>query len=213
MPSLNRHKINAFVYTYIKSTYSLFDGRMVDGEVLLGYVIYYSGQQSRGRRTTNDERRNENRNEVHSILKSLTSTVHLKRNMLLLTLIGLCFIITSTCGFSVQTHNRLQPATIGGARSSASRVSLLRLQRPTNKEEDNFDPDQVLKDNDEGQPQNPISLWFANLIKNDYELAESFFAAAFISTMVIISQELLRMQMYGDHYIPFSKGSSPGSLF
>jgi hypothetical protein len=144
--------------------------------------------------------------------------------MLLLTLIGLCFIITSTCGFSVQTHNRLQPATIGGARSSASRVSLLRLQRPTNKEEDNdsfqekldnlfFDPDQVLKDNDEGQPQNPISLWFANLIKNDYELAESFFAAAFISTMVIISQELLRMQMYGDHYIPFSKGSSPGSLF
>ena len=56
------------------------------------------------------------------------------------------------------------------------------------------------------------SNWFANLIKNDYDLAEALFTSGFLTAMVILSQELLRMQMYGDNYIPFHSGGG-GKLF
>jgi hypothetical protein len=123
---------------------------------------------------------------------------------------------TCISGFQIHPHSRFKPGTSG--RNVV--VSLLQLQQ--NNDDDSFqdkldtlffDPDQVLKDNEKGQVQNPISLWFANLMKDDYETAEIFFAATFLSIMVVVSQELLRMQIYGDHYIPFSKGTSPGSLF
>lgn len=60
-----------------------------------------------------------------------------------------------------------------------------------------FDPEQV----PEGSP----LRWFADLVKNDYATAEALYASLFIAGMVVISQELVRMQMYGDQYVPFQK--------
>ena len=54
---------------------------------------------------------------------------------------------------------------------------------------------------------------FANLVKSDYALAETFYVGLIFVVMVIVSQELLRMQLYGDNYIPFTKGVAPGKLF
>lgn len=70
-----------------------------------------------------------------------------------------------------------------------------------------FDPDQVMDDD-------PLPVrWFANLVKNDYNTAEALFAGFFFVVLVIFSQELLRMQLYGDNYVPFQAGVKPGQLF
>ena len=89
-----------------------------------------------------------------------------------------------------------------------------------------FDPDKVLAQNEEQEVigtdleengteenretnlsnRNPIALWFAKLVKNDYETAEALYAASFISFMVILGQELLRYQLNGDNYVPFQRG-------
>ena len=80
-----------------------------------------------------------------------------------------------------------------------------------------FDPDQILENENEeinenpGKSKNPL-VWFASLVKNDYETAEALFAAGIISFMVVLAQELLRMAKYGDAYHAFQNGSS-GSLF
>lgn len=82
-----------------------------------------------------------------------------------------------------------------------------------------FDPDQVIDNSDEENTKNnPILVWFATLVKNDYQTAEAFYAAGFISVLVIFTQELLRMVKYGDAYIPFTNigsvgGGGGGSLF
>lgn len=70
-----------------------------------------------------------------------------------------------------------------------------------------FEPDSFNED-DSG----PLAS-FAKLVKEDYELAETLFAGSFFVVLVIITQELLRMQLYGDRYIPFTKLGSGGSLF
>jgi hypothetical protein len=70
-----------------------------------------------------------------------------------------------------------------------------------------FDPNQVLREEEEGKKANPMTRWFANLTVNDYITAESLFAAAFITIMVVATQELLRMQLYGDNYAPFRTAS------
>mmetsp|Transcript_9239 Transcript_9239/g.17394 ORF Transcript_9239/g.17394 Transcript_9239/m.17394 type:complete len:184 (+) Transcript_9239:71-622(+) len=84
-----------------------------------------------------------------------------------------------------------------------------------------FDPDQILdnqnKNSRDGSSDvrsswNPL-VWFANLVKNDYQTAEALYTAGFISIMVILAQELLRMVRYGDAYHPFQNISSGGSLF
>ena len=88
-----------------------------------------------------------------------------------------------------------------------------------------FDPDRILdqeekqmvvKDSEDNssnasQSNNPL-VWFAQLVRNDYETAEALYAAGFISILVILTQELLRMVIYGDAYIPFTKIGN-GSLF
>lgn len=53
--------------------------------------------------------------------------------------------------------------------------------------------------------------WFANLVKNDYDAAEALYVGAFLTIMVIVSQELLRIVKYGDMYVPFGGGG--GKLF
>jgi len=81
-----------------------------------------------------------------------------------------------------------------------------------------FDPDEIIEveeyneDKNQKKTNNPILLWFAQLVKNDYQTAEAFYAAGFISVLVIFTQELLRMVRYGDAYIPFTKIRN-GSLF
>jgi len=91
-----------------------------------------------------------------------------------------------------------------------------------------FHPDEIISNNDEylynkrknveskesnsvNENKNPV-LWFARLVKDDYQTAEAFYAAVFISILVILTQELLRMVKYGDAYVPFTKIGS-GSLF
>jgi ABC-type spermidine/putrescine transport system permease subunit II len=58
-----------------------------------------------------------------------------------------------------------------------------------------FDPSKVK----EGSP----LKWFANLVENDYATAEALYTSFFIAFMVLVTQELVRMQLYGDRYVPF----------
>mmetsp|Transcript_25296 Transcript_25296/g.38365 ORF Transcript_25296/g.38365 Transcript_25296/m.38365 type:complete len:143 (-) Transcript_25296:121-549(-) len=54
---------------------------------------------------------------------------------------------------------------------------------------------------------------FANLVRDDYETAEFLYVGAVFIFLVILTQEVLRMQLYGDGYIPFSSGGGSGKLF
>lgn len=53
-----------------------------------------------------------------------------------------------------------------------------------------------------------IFKWFANMVEQDYETAEALFASATIALLVVMSQELLRFYVHGDHYVPFKTGGS-----
>uniref|UniRef100_A0A7S3L595 Uncharacterized protein n=1 Tax=Amphora coffeiformis TaxID=265554 RepID=A0A7S3L595_9STRA len=64
------------------------------------------------------------------------------------------------------------------------------------------------KDVKEGSP----LKWFADLVENDYATAEALYTSFFIAFMVLITQELVRMQVYGVNYVPFQK-LRDGSLF
>jgi hypothetical protein len=80
-----------------------------------------------------------------------------------------------------------------------------------------FDPDKLLEKQTDKVKESPESsinplVWFANLVKNDYETAEALYAAGIISFLVVLTQELLRMVQYGDAYQPFSSVTN-GSLF
>lgn len=50
--------------------------------------------------------------------------------------------------------------------------------------------------------------WFADMVEQDYETAEALFASATIALLVLVSQELLRFYVHGDHYVPFKTGGS-----
>jgi hypothetical protein len=56
---------------------------------------------------------------------------------------------------------------------------------------------------------------FARLVQTDYELAETLYVGVVGFFLIILSQELLRFQMYGQDYVPFMKGSAgmSGKLF
>ena len=64
------------------------------------------------------------------------------------------------------------------------------------------------KDVKEGSP----LKWFANLVENDYATAEALYTSFFIAFMVLVTQELVRMQVYGENFVPFQK-LRDGSLF
>ncbi|KAG7367538.1 hypothetical protein IV203_030209 [Nitzschia inconspicua] len=49
---------------------------------------------------------------------------------------------------------------------------------------------------------------FARLVKSDYELAETLYVGCLFVVLIIVTQEALRMQLYGDSYVPFLRGSS-----
>eukprot|EP00569_Conticribra_weissflogii_P005118 CAMPEP_0171344568 /NCGR_PEP_ID=MMETSP0878-20121228/19683_1 /TAXON_ID=67004 /ORGANISM="Thalassiosira weissflogii, Strain CCMP1336" /LENGTH=96 /DNA_ID=CAMNT_0011847785 /DNA_START=306 /DNA_END=596 /DNA_ORIENTATION=+ len=87
------------------------------------------------------------------------------------------------------------------------------------RKDQNDDPDSIDEKNDSFldkpffDPENPNNNdnWFANLVKNDYDTAEALYVGAFLTIMVIVSQELLRIVKYGDMYVPFGGGG--GKLF
>ena len=66
--------------------------------------------------------------------------------------------------------------------------------------------------NPEDVPETSPLRWFADLVQSDYATAEALYASFFIAGMVLITQELVRMQYYGDQYVPFQK-ISDGALF
>jgi hypothetical protein len=72
-----------------------------------------------------------------------------------------------------------------------------------------FDPDQIA--NDETSP--PILRKFAQFVQNDYPTAEAILTGIFLAMLILVGQELVRMQIYGENYVPFTKGVQPGSLF
>jgi hypothetical protein len=56
---------------------------------------------------------------------------------------------------------------------------------------------------------------FANLVKTDYELAETLYVGVLFVILIIATQEVLRIQLYGDAYSPFARGGggAGGKLF
>jgi hypothetical protein len=72
-----------------------------------------------------------------------------------------------------------------------------------------FEPDKVLKD----ENSNPLLKKFAAFVLGDYEFAEALLTGIFFVVLIIITQEALRVQLNGANYVPFTKGSIPGSLF
>jgi hypothetical protein len=73
-----------------------------------------------------------------------------------------------------------------------------------------YNPDTVLNDPKSSQ----LERKFANFIKNDYYTAEALLAGLFFVILVIATQEILRIQLFGfENYVPFSKGTPFGRLF
>jgi hypothetical protein len=70
-----------------------------------------------------------------------------------------------------------------------------------------FDPNKYEEDD------SSLAGWFANLVKSNYELAETLYVGTVFVILIIITQEVLRFQIYGDGYHPFTKGVGGGSLF
>mmetsp|Transcript_8261 Transcript_8261/g.10625 ORF Transcript_8261/g.10625 Transcript_8261/m.10625 type:complete len:156 (+) Transcript_8261:35-502(+) len=73
-----------------------------------------------------------------------------------------------------------------------------------------FDPDEEIRD---GGIFSPLKSWFSSLVKNDYAFAESLYVGLIFFVLVVFSQELLRMKIYGENYIPFTRGSTSGGLW
>mmetsp|Transcript_4495 Transcript_4495/g.9539 ORF Transcript_4495/g.9539 Transcript_4495/m.9539 type:complete len:207 (-) Transcript_4495:239-859(-) len=75
-----------------------------------------------------------------------------------------------------------------------------------------FDPDAPIQEGDEGGIMGSFRAWFAGLVKEDYETAEALYAGLFFAVLLFATQELLRMQMYGTDYVPFTH-SGGGKLW
>jgi hypothetical protein len=73
-----------------------------------------------------------------------------------------------------------------------------------------FDPQKVLEDEENA---NPFAKVLAKWVIEDPETSEVVLAGSFFVVLVILSQELLRMQMFGDSYVAFTRGGGSGSLF
>lgn len=121
---------------------------------------------------------------------------------------------------AVLTHSFCTSTYFSRAEPIIRRIQDLRLfeQNPNNENDDNdsidefldtpfFDPEKVKEDD-------PLPVkWYANLVKNDYNTAEALYVGVIFVLMVVLSQELLRMQIYGNNYVPFQRGVQSGKLF
>jgi hypothetical protein len=69
-----------------------------------------------------------------------------------------------------------------------------------------FEPESVSEKDPQWMQQ--LASW----IQNDYETVEAVYAATFLAFMVILTQEAVRIQLYGwDHYVPFQSSSGSSS--
>jgi len=116
----------------------------------------------------------------------------------------------STAATSKDVSPLRQHDCSGRSSISSSSSTTLFLKLPDNEDIDEFldtpffDPDAVLDDDES----NLFAKKFAAFVKNDYEIAEGLLAGGFFVFLVVLSQELLRMQVYGANYVPFSEGSN-----
>lgn len=95
---------------------------------------------------------------------------------------------SSSTYFSLQNKNRKNRGADENDRMTIDEM----LDKPF------FDPDSVPDDTS-------IFSWFANLIKQDYVTAEALYVSTFFALMVVVGQELLRMYVHGEKYIPFHR--------
>ena len=73
-----------------------------------------------------------------------------------------------------------------------------------------FDPNLILNDPNS----NPLLKRFASWVQDDYEAVEVIVTATLFLCLIVVAQELLRIQIYGlETYVPFTKGILPGNLF
>lgn len=68
-----------------------------------------------------------------------------------------------------------------------------------------FDPEKV----EEDSPLYQLAQW----VQNDYETVEAIVAGLVLVVSVTLTQELLRMTLYQDKYVPFIQGGAQGNLF
>jgi hypothetical protein len=73
-----------------------------------------------------------------------------------------------------------------------------------------FDPNTILND----PSSNSLLKRFATWVQEDYETVEVIVTGTLFIFLIVVTQELLRIQIYGfENYVPFTKGIPPGSLF
>lgn len=72
-----------------------------------------------------------------------------------------------------------------------------------------YDPDKVLQDDNSSETSKNIAKW----VKNDYETAETIIAGIFFVVLIIVAQEVVRSQMHGTSYVPFTSSGGGGKLF
>eukprot|EP00587_Corethron_hystrix_P010271 CAMPEP_0113318006 /NCGR_PEP_ID=MMETSP0010_2-20120614/12724_1 /TAXON_ID=216773 ORGANISM="Corethron hystrix, Strain 308" /NCGR_SAMPLE_ID=MMETSP0010_2 /ASSEMBLY_ACC=CAM_ASM_000155 /LENGTH=128 /DNA_ID=CAMNT_0000175175 /DNA_START=192 /DNA_END=578 /DNA_ORIENTATION=+ /assembly_acc=CAM_ASM_000155 len=76
-----------------------------------------------------------------------------------------------------------------------------------------IDPDEILeasRTDETNSASSPLLTWFAELVKNDYNTAEALYVGIYFSILVVLTQELLRWQIYGSGYVPFVGSRSHG---
>jgi hypothetical protein len=91
---------------------------------------------------------------------------------------------------------------------------ILRMSNNDNEDEESLDdlldkPFFNPEEYDENDISSPLG-WFANLVKSDYELAETLYVGTIFVVSLVVAQELLRMQIYDGNYTPFTKGGVIG---
>lgn len=136
--------------------------------------------------------------------------------MLRLNVLFIAFLLSFLCAecqaFAPLKHCRSIKLTISGTEDDNSNQNDDRKDENISEtlnsllDKQFFDPDKY-DENDTG----PLA-WFANFVKRDYEFAETVYVGVYLTLLVIITQEVLRMQLYGDRYMPFARVGE-GKLF
>jgi hypothetical protein len=131
-------------------------------------------------------------------------TLKVPCRFLIITFIILAAVVDCSSAFLVKR-------TVVAARHSSLAQPRADRQTPDDDKIDTF-LDKAFFEPSKVQEDSPLR-GFANLVENDYETAEILFAGSFFVVLLVITQELLRMQLYGDSYVPFLHGGGKGTLF
>ena len=143
----------------------------------------------------------------------LLCTGTMRHHRLLLLIVKFLCALTKTSAFVVRPLCSLQK---GRHLHQPNKVAASIRWNSNNQDNDNQNDDldnfldKPFFDPDEFEDKEGTLGWFARLVKNDYELAETLFVGTFFVVLLIVTQEVLRMQLYGDNYVPFLKGGATG---